>query len=374
MKISRRRLLRRVGTAAAVAAAAPFPLDARVATARRGPAPVRLSRNESPYGPSREALAVIRQADVGALSLYPDIEYEALRLKIAAAHRVSADRIVLGAGATDVLRMIVDACLEPQGSLVVAQPTCDVISRWAERAGAVVVRVPLAHDWSHDLRAMRARCDARARLVYICNPNNPTGSLTRRGEIESFVRGLPRGIRVVIDEAYHHYVSPGADYASFLDRPIDDDRVMVVRTFSKAYGLAGIRLGYAVAHPAIAVQLTHRAETMGVASVAALAAAAALDDRSYLETIVGRVADDRQEFYNQANARMLRVIDSHANFVMLNTTRRAADIVNHFARNGIALPRPFPPLDEYVRVSLGTASDMDEFWRVWDLMSLAHTL
>ena len=121
-----------------------------------------------------------------------------------------------------------------------------------------------------------------------------------------------------------------------------------VRTFSKAYGLAGIRLGYAVADPAIAARVSERAETPGIASVATLAAVAALDDRTHLETIVRKVADDRQEFYNQANARMLRVIDSHANFVMMNTTRRAADIVSHFARNGIALPSPFAPLDEYV--------------------------
>ncbi len=374
MAISRRQLLRRVGTAAAVAAATPFPLDARAATARRGPAPVRLSRNENPYGPSPDALAAIRQVDVGELSLYPDVEYEALRLRLAAAHRVSPDRIVLGAGSTDVLRMIADACLGPQQFLVLAQPTCDVIARWATRAGAAVVRVPLARDWSHDLHAMQARCEAGAALVYICNPNNPTGSLTRRGEIEAFVGGLPGGTRVVIDEAYHHYVKPGVDYASFLDRQFADDRIIVVRTFSKAYGLAGIRLGYAVADPAIAARVSERAETPGIASVAALAAVAALDDRTHLETIVRKVADDRQEFYNQANARMLRVIDSHANFVMMNTTRRAADIVSHFARNGIALPSPFAPLDEYVPVSLGTKSDMDEFWRVWDLMSLAHTL
>jgi histidinol-phosphate/aromatic aminotransferase/cobyric acid decarboxylase-like protein len=112
-----------------------------------------------------------------------------------------------------------------------------------------------------------------------------------------------------------------------------------------------------------------------ISSTAALAAAAALDDPGHLRSVVSRVADDRQEFYNQANARMLRVIDSHANFVMLNTmTRRAADIVNHFGRNGIALPAPFEPLGEYIRVTLGTASDMRAFWRVWDLMSMAHTL
>jgi histidinol-phosphate aminotransferase len=372
MTFSRRQLLRRMGTAAAMAAAVPFASKARAATVRRGPARIRLSRNENPYGPSPEALAAIQRADPSAVSLYPDVEYEALRLKLAAAHRVSIDHIVLGAGSTDVLRMIVEACLDPGQTLVTAHPTCGVIARWAARARGHIVRVPLAHDWSHDLGAMAAHCKAGTGLVYICNPNNPTGSLTRRGEIDAFVRSLPRGVRVVVDEAYHHYVNPGADYRSFLDRPAADERVIVVRSFSKAYSLAGARVGYAVADPAIAARIAEGAET-AIASVAALAAAAALDDQAHLAAVVRTIADDRQEFYNQANARMLRVIDSHANFVMLNTTRRAADIVGHFGRNGVALPAPFAPLDEYIRVSLGTASDMDEFWRVWDLLSLSHT-
>jgi histidinol-phosphate aminotransferase len=373
MAISRRHLLQQIGAAAAVGAAMPFTASARAATTRRAPPRIRLSRNENPYGPSPEALAAIQRAEPSAISLYPDVEYESLRLKLAAAHRVSADRVVLGAGSTDVLRMIVGACLEPGKRLVTADPTCDVIAAWAVRAGASVVRVPLARDWSHALRAMQAQCEAGAALVYICNPNNPTGSLTRRRDIEAFVHALPRGVRVVIDEAYHHYVGPGNDYASFLDHPVDDDRIIVVRSFSKAYGLAGMRVGYAVADRAIAERFVDGVE-MGVAGAAALAAAAALDDRAHLAATVKTVANDRQEFYNQANARMLPVIDSHANFVMLNTTRRAADIVGHFARNGVALPPPFAPLDGYIRVSLGTPADMDEFWRVWDLMSLAHTV
>jgi histidinol-phosphate aminotransferase len=134
-----------------------------------------------------------------------------------------------------------------------------------------------------------------------------------------------------------------------------------------------MRVGYAVAHPRIAACIEDRRATPTVGSAAALAASAALDDAEHLRVVVARLADDRQEFYNQANARMLRVIDSHANFVMLDTARRAADIVQHFERNGIALPAPFSPLDEYIRVTIGPSEDMTEFWRVWDLMSLPHT-
>jgi histidinol-phosphate aminotransferase len=374
MTVSRRTLLRRAGAAVAVAAAGPFRLDTAAATRLRGPAPVRLSLNESAYGASPDALSVLRQVDAGTVSLYPDVEYEALRQRLGVKHRVPAERIALGSGSADLLRTLAGAYLDPRKSLIVAHPTCDVISRWGRRAGTAIRRVPLAANWSHDLAAMLRSCDDTTAIVYVCNPNNPTGSLTRRADIDAFLRALPATTLLIVDEAYHDYANAGDDHASFLDRPVDDDRIVVVRSFSKAYGLAGLRVGYVVASPGVLERMAEAAGSPTISSTAALAAAAALDDRSHLRSVVSRVADDRQEFYNQANARMLRVIDSHANFVMLNTTRRAADIVNHFARNGIALPTPVEPLGEYVRVTLAAASDMQAFWRVWDLMSMAHTL
>jgi histidinol-phosphate aminotransferase len=358
----------------AIAAAGPFRRDLRAATAMRGPAPVRLSRNESAYGPSPDALAAIRNLDSGTLSLYPDVEYEALRQKLAALHGVTADRIVLGSGSADLLHTLASTFLGPTRGLVAAHPTCDIISSCAERACAPIVRVPLAANWSHDVAAMRGRCSDATGLVYVCNPNNPTGSLTPRADIEALLAGLPPRTHLVVDEAYHDYVNAGAEHASFLDRPVDDRRIIVVRSFSKAYGLAGLRIGYLVASAEVVARVTRMAGPATVTSAAAVAAAAAVGDRTHLAAVTAQNAEDRQEFYNQANARMLRVIDSHANFVMLNTIRRAADIVDHFARNGIAVPRPFDPLADYVRVTLGAAADMQAFWRVWDLMSLSHTL
>ena len=357
-----------------MAAAAPLPAGAGERAAIRRPARLRLSRNESAYGPSPAALASVRDTETAALSLYPDVECQALRQKLAALHHVSAESIVLGAGATDVLCAIAAAFGGPSRPIIVAEPMCEVVGRTAERTGTPVIGVPLAHDWSHDLDAMLRRCDATTGFVYLCNPHNPTASLTPRSALDAFIRKLPATTHVVVDEAYHHYVSPVADYTSFLDRRLDDARVIVVRTFSKAYGLAGLRVGYAVADPSIAAGFENRETAPTITSVAAVAASAALDDQAHIRTTVARVVNDRQEFYNQANARMLRVIDSHANFVMLNTLRRSSDIVDHLARNGVAVPAPFAPLDEYIRVSLGSASDMDEFWRVWDLMSLSHTL
>jgi histidinol-phosphate aminotransferase len=330
--------------------------------------PIRLSRNENAYGPSANVTFAIREVALNSANRYPEVEAEALRGKIAALHSVAPDQVVLGCGASEIMRMAVDAFAGPGKKLVAAVPTCDLIVDFARRAGVEVASVPLKKDYSHDLGAMLSRTGSSAGLVYICNPNNPTGSLTRRQDIEKFIQSLPATTYVLIDEAYHHYVSPSGEYASFVDRPMDDDRVVVARTFSKVYGLAGLRVGYAVAASRVARLLDSYRLPEEVNIVAAKAAITALDDVGYVAESVQRNADDRQEFFNQANARMLRAIDSHTNFVMMDTARPAVEVIEHFRKNNIRLPRPFPSFDSHIRVSMGTTDQMSEFWRVWDLM------
>jgi len=377
MPISRRNLLRRIGAGVAATAVAPSLVEGSPAEepgeramsvdASQLGRPIRLNRNENAYGPSRKTTATMREALNGA-HRYPDTERAALREKIARVHNVAPEQVVLACGVGEILRMAVDAFTGPRKKLVEALPTFELIGLHAKRAGSEVVDVPLTKDYSHDLDAMLARSEAATGLVYICNPNNPTGTLTRRRQLETFALKLPETTQVLIDEAYHHYVGKSSDYASFIDRPVDDGRVIVARTFSTMYGLAGMRLGYAVASPRTARLLdSHRLpEDLNV--VAAKAAVTALDDIEHVRESNRRNADDRQEFYNQANARMLRVIDSQTNFVMLNTNRPAAVIVEHFKKNDILVAPSSASFDMHIRVSLGTPAQMREFWRVWDLM------
>jgi histidinol-phosphate aminotransferase len=172
----------------------------------------------------------------------------------------------------------------------------------------------------------------------------------------------------LIDEAYHHYAGQSGMNASFIDRPLDDERVIVTRTFSKVYGLAGLRLGYAVASPKLIQQMGKVATEDSINAIVTQAAGAALDDTDAINAFIQRNTDDRQEFVNQAMARALKPIDSHANFVMMNTFHPAEDVIQHFRRNNILIGRRFPPMDTYIRISLGRPEEMRAFWRTWDML------
>jgi histidinol-phosphate aminotransferase len=156
-------------------------------------------------------------------------------------------QVIIGCGSSEILRMAAIAFSGSGKKVILAHPTFELMAESARRAGAQIISVPLRSDYSHDLDNALSHADATTGLVYICNPNNPTGSLTRRQDLEAFLRELPSTAYVLMDEAYHHYVGGSPEYASFIDRPVDDPRIVVARTFSTIYGLAGVRIGYASA-------------------------------------------------------------------------------------------------------------------------------
>jgi len=389
MSISRRNLLRNIGAGAMVGAAAPalrgFPLAPALEAALWGnsapaqPAhraggvvvePVLLYRNENPYGPSEKVLAVLRESAASG-NRYPRTEYDTLLDKLAALHNVKREQIVLGCGSGEILCMAAMAFLKPGKKLVEAAPTFPALGKLAQTAGIEVADVPLNERYGHDLPTMLDRVGSSTGLVYIVNPNNPTGTLTPRKDLEAFVAKLPSDVMVLIDEAYHHFVSPAADYESFLDRPIGDPRIIVARTFSKIFGLAGLRIGYAVATPEAAKRLATGFPGWSVSVVSARAASAALDDIDYVRLGVKRNTADRQEFLSQANARSLHPIESQSNFVMMNPQRPTDEVIEYLKKRNILIGPKYPALDKYVRISLGLPGEMKIFWDAWDQMPSA---
>ena len=377
MSITRRALIGRLGAGAALvlptlAEASGVQHEHELPVHRETGGPIRLHRNENVLGPSPRAIAAMRGAAESSAVRYPDVESATLRRVLADHNGVNVDRVVLGCGSSDILRMAVDVFAGSGKTIVAASPTFEGLAECAGRAGARVIDVRLRADHGHDVEGMLARIDAGTGLVYICNPNNPTGSVTPRSDLERFLREVPPHVAVVIDEAYHEYVGEASEYGSFIERPVPGARLIVTRSFSMAHGLAGLRVGYAIAAADDAQALGSRQTVDCVNVFAARAAAAALDDVAHIRAIVTRTADDRQEFLNQANARMLRSVDSLTNFVLLNSGRPAADVVAHFAQHGILIAGPIPGYATSVRVSLGRPAEMKEFWRVWDLMPGGH--
>jgi len=373
MHASRRTFLRRLGASAAVSltplqslAASPVRFEPARSEAPQGP--ILLNSNENAYGPMPKSVGALQSA-LGQANRFPFGFYGELTDELAALHRVKPDQIVLGCGSGEILRMAAMALLGAGKQLVQAFPTYEGMERYAHVVGATVTSVPLTHEYAHDAGAMLAAAKTAESLVYICNPNNPTASVTPRRDVEELVAHLPNASHVLIDEAYHHFASSSQIYRSFIDFPINDDRVIVSRTFSKIYGMAGLRLGYAIASPKMAELLRRYATIINVNGLASAAAIASLRDSEGLAAAVKRNADDRQEFFNQAMARMLKPIDSHANFVMMNAHRPADEVIEHFRRNNILIGRKFPAMNTHIRVSLGRPLEMHDFWRVWDRLS-----
>jgi len=372
MDLSRRSFLHSL-SAGGVAAALHWPASGAAsgspATESTHP-PLLLNSTGNAYGPSERVQMEMRRA----LSLArrfpnaePDSGYDTLGRVIADFHGVHPGQVLIGCGSTEVQRSAVAALLGPGERLVMARPTFDAIERYVRAAHAEVVTVPLNREFGHDLDGMLTAVNTAARLVYICNPNNPTGTLTYRKDLEIFIGKLPANTCVIIDEAYHHFAVPSSGYQSFIDHPMDDARVIVTRSFSKIHGLAGLRIGYAISAAQTIEKMRPYQLQDSVNVVAMKAALAALRDTVGLRIAIKHNEDARQEFVNQAVARMLRPLSSHTNFVMVNTGHPASEVIRHFKEHNILIGPPCPALESHVRISYGRREEMRRFWQVWDL-------
>ena len=373
--LSRRSFFKTAGLgAAAVAATATLPTElfswAEPQRAAQPGGPILLNSNENAYGPFPSVLAMKNPFEDA--NRYPDHGYDKLKERIAAIHNVKIDQVTLGCGSTEILKIAASAFTGPGKKLVMASPTFEAIGFYADAAKAEVVKIPLAASYAHQLTLMAEAIGKEGGgLIYICNPNNPTGSVTPRRSLENLVRDLPPNTYVLMDEAYHDFVPVSADYISFLQSPVDDERVIVARTFSKIYGMAGLRLGYAVTSAKNTKLLSAYKLEDSTNILALRAGMISLDREEEHRIAVQRNAADRDAFMHEATVRKIQTIPSWTNFVMINTLRPIQTVIDHFRRNNIRIGRPFPPMDTYARISLGKPDEMKAFWQVWDKLPSA---
>lgn len=374
MSLSRRGFLGTLGAGAAAATVmSSWPIESLAAAtqdarlAGMDEPVVILSSNENAYGMLPSAHTVASEA-LQYGNRYPFRVEGALLEKISRYNNVSRNQVLIGNGSSEVLAMASRAFTGPGRKLIQATPTFEASARYSADHGAKVVGVPLTANYAHDLDGMLARLGDDTGLVYICNPNNPTATLTPRRDIEAFIRQLPKNTYVLIDEAYHHFATDSPDYVSFIEKPVEDPRIIVARTFSKVYGMAGLRLGYSVAAEPTTKKLQAYQEADNGNVVALLAGLASLNDDTAMRAAVARNAADRALFMKECADRRLKAIPSYANFAMVETGRPVRDVISHFHKQNIAIGRPFPPMEQFARISFGRPADMQAFWKSWDML------
>jgi len=361
--LSRRTFSKLISVGAAYAALESLPIvDLRLPIASAGshsaPTVVRLSSNENPYGPS--AAAVKAMTDGFTLAWrYPDEHADYLIEQLATLHGVPADQILLGDGSGEILKLSAAAFTGKDKKMVTANPTFEAIARHATAANAETIKVDLTSDYQHDLKKMLAAANG-AGLVYICNPNNPTASITSKSEMSTFLSNLSPATMVLVDEAYHHYVESN-DYETVIPLVKDHPNLIVARTFSKIYGMAGLRCGYCVTQRAnVSSMRTH--QTWDSVNIMALVAAlASLKDPDVVPRGRKLNSDVKKSVCAELDTLGYKYIPSHANFMMIDLRREVRPVITDLRSRGVEVGRLFPALPMHMRVTIGTSAQMKTF-------------
>lgn len=323
---------------------------------------IKLASNENPLGPSPKALAAVAAAQ-STLARYPDGNGFELKTALSAKLNVPLETLTLGNGSNDVLELVARAFLTPEHEAVFAQHAFAVYPIVTQAIGATA-RVAQANapthpmPYGHDPAALLAQITERTRVIFIANPNNPTGTWLRTAELEAFLGQVPASIIVVIDEAYGEYVNSEADCPDALRWLERFPNLVVTRTFSKAYGLAGLRVGYAVSHPQIADLLNRVRQPFNVNSLSLVAAAAALNDTEYLQRSKTLNAAGLQQWRAACHQYGWVALPSAGNFLCLDLGRSGREVFMELLRCGVIVR----PVDNYglpnhVRISIGSAAE-----------------
>ncbi len=327
---------------------------------------IELGSNENAWGPSPKALAVLRSVADAETFRYPDPMGVALRQRLAAIHQVAIDEIVLGNGSHEILMQLAQVFCAPGDELVHSRFGFAVYPISARAVGATPVAADAlaAHSempLGHDLDALFDAISTRTKLLCMANPNNPTGTWFDLAQLTAFMQRVPRHLPVVLDEAYIEFAdAPGLQSALAIRNRFPN--LVVTRTFSKAFGLAGLRVGYAIAHRDIIDLVNRLRESFNTNGLALLAAEAALQDRSHLKTVVDNTRRERERVTTALRGRGLKVLPSQGNFVLIDFDVEAAPIEADLLRQGIVVrPMQAYGLPHCLRVTIATATENDRF-------------
>ncbi|MBF0594446.1 MAG: histidinol-phosphate transaminase [Candidatus Omnitrophica bacterium] len=320
---------------------------------------IKLASNENPYPPSPKVLKAIAAAAKTA-NRYPDGACFELRRELARRLKLAPEQFVFGCGSDEVIVMAIRAFVEPGDEVVIAKPSFLVYSIASAAAGAQLVEVPL-NGFRYDLPAMKAAVTSRTKIVFIGNPDNPSGLFPTKTEIAEFLDGFPSDVLVFFDEAYFEYISD-KDYPDTLALLKTHKNVIVARTFSKIYGLAGLRVGYGMSNPEVAGLLDRAREPFNVTSIAQAAALAALNDGAYYKRIIKEQTKERERLCAAFKKMGIDFSKGCTNFIQVRVSKDSRDVVLALMKKGVIV-RDMGAwgLQNYIRVSIGTPAENNRF-------------
>ncbi|MBN1960931.1 MAG: histidinol-phosphate transaminase [Deltaproteobacteria bacterium] len=319
---------------------------------------IKLASNENPYGPSPKAISAATLA-LEQVNDYPDGGAFYLRQALAKHWGLDAKNFVVGNGTNEIIEMVVHTFLRHDENLLYTNPSFVIYKLAAQAIGCAVKEVPATADLRHDLKALARAVEKKTKLVFLDNPNNPTGGYNNRAELEAFFNDIPDDVVVVLDEAYFEYAT-AKDYPSGFDYLNKRQRLLVMRTFSKCYGLAGMRVGYAVGNFELIEYINRGRQPFNVNSVAQAAAIAAIEDHEHVEKSVQQNHQEMVRMLPLLRSMGLKVYDSQANFLLVDFHRDGEQLFTQMLHEGIIV-RPMGPygLPTSLRITIGTRSQND---------------
>jgi len=309
---------------------------------------IKLASNENPFGCSKNVEKVLKDF-LSDIALYPDGNATVLREKLAAKHGLKPEQFIFGAGSNEIITFIAQVFLNPGDESIYADPSFTWYDTAVKMSGANPVTIPLK-DYSHDLDAMKNAVSDRTKIIWICNPNNPTGTIVTTQQLDNFLESVPGNIVIVLDEAYYEYAR-GDVYPETVPLLEKYPNLIILRTFSKAYGLASLRVGYGMASGEIVSYLNRIRPPFNINTLAQMAAAAALDDQDFVQNTVTETRKGLNFLYNAFDEMNLHYVKSYTNFIWVETCLPSKELFDKLLRKGVII-RPF--MGNWVRITVGT--------------------
>ena len=323
-----------------------------------------INGNEFPEGPPQASIEAMAKI-IGGSNRYHYQEFPAFYSALAASQGLSPDQILVGAGSSEILHAAVETFTSPTLPFIFPNPTYEAAPELAKYRGSMVIETPLNSKMAPDVRRMAAEADkAGGGLIYICNPNNPTSAITTSDDMAWLTANLPKNTYALVDEAYFHYAT-SPEISGAFEYVKQGKNMIVARTFSKIYGMAGLRVGYAAAPPELIQRMDHyRNNVISIVSVRAVLAALELGPKM-LEERKAKIVHTRDALTAWLSEKKIGFIPPQANFIMIETGRDAKQMQAALLAKGVAIGRPFPALNHMIRVSIGTDAEMAKFRRVF---------